>query len=540
MNTPGKKFITVGQRCAETCLWRILCWLKSALAGVCALPEFGRYFTGYCHKIIHIKYQRQLFALKISVGITVLYFISTVRGLISTAFPVVLRRLGVVFTAQFYQIVFQTKLRFRSLLRRDITCPEVILSIVFLSFFALSQTNYLRAQEEKQSPRRGQGVEERNQKALDPLGVRAGGFLLYPKFEFEEKFNSNIYAKSTNEKSDFITVASPSIEAKSNFNRHSLDLAIESDFGFHAKIDDENYQDFAASAKGRIDVISEFKVNIGANFNRKHEPRGSPDDEGSKKPTIYRQSSVNIDATYKPNRASISLDWKADKFDYDDASKASGTAINNDDRDKSEYVTSLRLGYDVFPENEAFVKAEYNIRKFVDPLDDTGLNRDSNGYRISAGTTIDLTGLMEGEFSVGYMSQSYDDAQLPGISAPFIDGKIDWHITPLSTLTGKVGRSTVDTTSASSPGYVDTKLNIDLKHELFRNQIIGAGMNYSLADYKGIDRTDHTLEFSANSDIKLNRNAFLRLNLTYRKRDSNLNVNDFDETVIALMLGIQF
>ncbi|MBO33641.1 MAG: hypothetical protein CMM74_11810 [Rhodospirillaceae bacterium] len=50
--------------------------------------------------------------------------------------------------------------------------------------------------------------------------------------------------------------------------------------------------------------------------------------------------------------------------------------MNNDDRDAENYVSSLRLGYEMMPEHEAFILAEYNLRKFEDNVDDIGLNRE--------------------------------------------------------------------------------------------------------------------------------------------------------------------
>jgi hypothetical protein len=75
-------------------------------------------------------------------------------------------------------LILQFRYRCRRMLKSDISRPEVILSTLFLSLLVLSQTNFLRAQEEKQNPRRGQGVDERSRKEFDAVGIRAGGFIV--------------------------------------------------------------------------------------------------------------------------------------------------------------------------------------------------------------------------------------------------------------------------------------------------------------------------------------------------------------------------
>ena len=41
---------------------------------------------------------------------------------------------------------------------------------------------------------RGQSVTERPRPELDPLGIHAGGFFIYPRAELDQVYNDNIYA----------------------------------------------------------------------------------------------------------------------------------------------------------------------------------------------------------------------------------------------------------------------------------------------------------------------------------------------------------
>src|SRR5690348_6969052 len=69
---------------------------------------------------------------------------------------------------------------------------------------------------------RGQTVTERPRPELDPLGVHAGSFFIYPRVELDQLYNDNIYAAGSNRVDDFITVLSPSVDVKSNWSNHAL------------------------------------------------------------------------------------------------------------------------------------------------------------------------------------------------------------------------------------------------------------------------------------------------------------------------------
>ncbi|MCI0430482.1 MAG: outer membrane beta-barrel protein, partial [Rhodospirillales bacterium] len=47
---------------------------------------------------------------------------------------------------------------------------------------------------EQPEPERAQSVFERPRPDYDPLGIRAGGFLIYPQVELGEAYNDNIFA----------------------------------------------------------------------------------------------------------------------------------------------------------------------------------------------------------------------------------------------------------------------------------------------------------------------------------------------------------
>ena len=120
---------------------------------------------------------------------------------------------------------------------------------------------------------RGDTVATRARPELDPLGIRAGAFLVFPELTIEEIYNDNIFAENGDETDDFITSLRPEVTVESNWSRHALAIAGGGDFGFYAQNSDENYQDWFAATNGRFDVSRD--VGAVPRWRRSPAPRGA-------------------------------------------------------------------------------------------------------------------------------------------------------------------------------------------------------------------------------------------------------------------------
>ena len=89
----------------------------------------------------------------------------------------------------------------------------------------------------------------------DPLGIRAGGFLIFPSFTVNGDYNDNIFADDENEESDFVFTYSPRVEVRSNFPRHSLNWTVETDIGQYVDNTDENFWDYGTELSGRLEQL---------------------------------------------------------------------------------------------------------------------------------------------------------------------------------------------------------------------------------------------------------------------------------------------
>lgn len=388
--------------------------------------------------------------------------------------------------------------------------------------------------------RRGETVTGRKRPELDPLGVRVGSFFVFPKLELEESYSDNIFADNASAQSDFITRILPSLRIESDWGNHALSLEGGADVGRYLDNTDEGFEDFRFGASGRVDVRRSTNVRARVTYQALHEDRGSPDDVSGVEPTEFDEFSANIAGFHNFGRVNVTLGGTIDRFDFDDVATSSGTVINNDDRDRDDVEGSLRLGYEIVPDYEAFIRGAYNFRDYNSDLDDSGFNRDSNGYEVVAGLEADFGGIVFGDFFVGYRSQDFDDALFNTVGAPIVGADITWNVTPLTTIVGTASRLIRETTQADVSSRFLTTVGLSADHELLRNLLLGAHASFSHDDFEGIDRTDLIYRAGVNAKYMLNRYFYVSGGYDFRMRDGESSADDFTEDMIFVRLQAQY
>lgn len=394
--------------------------------------------------------------------------------------------------------------------------------------------------------RRGESVLNRDRPNFDPLGARVGSFVVKPRLRLDGEFNDNIFATDTGEQSDFITTVSPNVVVQSDWGNHMLRFQGGADIGRYLDSNSENFEDYRIGADGRLDVTRRTKIRGGVGYRRDHERRSSPDDVSGIEPTIFDVLSATLEASQTFNRLTVTLGGVFDRYNFDDVARANGTVINNDDRDRDQIEGSAKLAYEIAPRYQAFVRGAYNVRNYDTAVDDNGVNRDSDGYEMVGGVSVDFGGITFGDFYAGYRSQKYDDSRLATASGPVVGADVTWNVTPLTTVVGSLSRVIRESTSrdantgAFASGRFFTTVGLSVNHELLRNVILGADISASQDDFEGIDRTDNIYRAGVNAKYLLNRYASLGGEYRFRMRNSDVNSADFSENVFLLRLQVQY
>jgi hypothetical protein len=391
---------------------------------------------------------------------------------------------------------------------------------------------------------RGQTVRGRPRPDYDPQGLPVGGFTLFPELVVAPLFDDNVFRDEGDAESDIVTVFSPTVLLESNWANHALNFEAGADIGKYIDFDDEDFEDYRFNADGRLDVTRDTVLRLSGGLVHGHQGRGDPDDPaGSLEPSQFDRYSGAAQASHRMGRFTGILSGGVRRTDFDDVPRlGGGLDINNDDRDSVFYDASAQVNYEIVPDYSAFVRLGSFWTDFDDALDDSGVDRDSNGYDAVAGMEVDFGGIVFGDFFAGYTYTERDDPSLDNMDGFNVGADITWNVTRLTTITGTVTREVRDTTLGGASGSFATEVGLQVDHELLRNLIVSANASGRQNDYEGIDRTDYDLVGGVSVDYFINRYFFVGALYEHRERLSGGDAegNEFGVNIAGVRAGAQF
>ncbi len=393
----------------------------------------------------------------------------------------------------------------------------------------------------------GETVTSRQRPELDPLGIRAAGFLIYPSLAVSEQYNDNIRADVDGEEvDDFITVIRPGVKVNSDWNNHALNFRADANIAKYADNGDEDYENYTFGTDGRLDITRNQSLFANALYSHLTQNRGDPDDPRGRFQTEYDLYTITGGYNHRFNRLSVRLEGAGAQYDYDDVTADDGSTIDQDVRDRTDAIGTLRAAYELSPGYSAFLLGSYNNRSYdIERDPDDGTQRSSDGYEVALGAELALTGVTTGELYVGYRSQFYDDPNLDTIDGITGGASIYWNVTTLTTITGKVERTVEDTTFITNvgrtpaSGYFRTRYGFIVDHELLRNLLLQASLFGIQEDFSGIDRTDDRLLATVGATYLMNRYLDLSIGYRYTDRSSDISDNDFSQNTATLTLNVK-
>lgn len=386
----------------------------------------------------------------------------------------------------------------------------------------------------------------------DPKGLPLGSFRLFGELELDEAYNDNIYATPSGQAGklgSFVQLIKPSLSLKSDWNRHALNFFAKGNFGLYSATNLNNFTDYGLGTDGRYDVDGAgSNAYAGVSFNHNHEDPGTPNAaSGAVSPNLYDQISGNIGYLQKFSRLSLRADGRIDNYNYLNVGSgpSTGIAISNFDRNRTEFREALRVGYEFSPSLQAWVRGSMNQRNYQNSPDSNGFYRNSNGFDVVGGVSVDLGGITSFEAFVGYLHQNYVDSRFPTLSAPTFGLTGYWN--PMRELMVKpfIRRTVEEATLINSSSYVNTAAGLDVDYKMRPNVTLSAHGDYSVAAYNVINSTstvqnDQYWTFRASAQYFLTENFWVGPMYQYVTKNSNIVNTGYDQNVVMLKLGARF
>ena len=191
---------------------------------------------------------------------------------------------------------------------------------------------------------------------------------------------------------------------------------------------------------------------------------GSPNVQaGLSRFPIYTTLGGSLGVLQRFNRVEVAVKGTAERTEYQDSVFTDGTTQSNADRDYNRYAILMRTSYDLMPGIKPFVETGADTRRYDLKIDAGGLERDSNGWNVRAGSTFAFYRLLTGEIAVGYLQRNYVDPTLQPIQGPTLDAALVYAFSALTNV--KLTASTVvgETTVAGTSGVFTRNAGIEAR-----------------------------------------------------------------------------
>jgi hypothetical protein len=373
----------------------------------------------------------------------------------------------------------------------------------------------------------------------EPLGIRAGSFILRPAIDVSGGYDSNPERAPSGKSSSFYVVA-PELKAVSDWERHQFRASLRGSYDGYTELTSLNRPFFESILDGRIDVTSQTRVELQNRFQYSVDLPGSPNFETDvAHPTPYTNLGGTAGLFHRFNRLEIGGKASIDRTQYDDSELTDGTIVSNEDRNFSTYGLELRGSYEWSPGIRPFVAVAIDKRVYDLSSDAGGVQRDSRGLTPRIGSTFELSRQLTGEVSVGYLTRTYEDPQLQDINGIIADASLIWTATALTKFTFTAQSSVYESIDPEVSGVLARDVGVQVDHA-FRDWLIGTlKFGYGLDDYVGTTQVDNRFSAAAGLTYKMNRNAQWKGEIRREQRTSNVVGDDYTANIFLLGLRLQ-
>ncbi len=377
-----------------------------------------------------------------------------------------------------------------------------------------------------------------NPSAIDGgRGLRLRSFVLTSLYEAGADYTDNVFASSTNKRSDRIYTLNTSLALQSDWVRHSLRLSLDSARTFFEKNPSEDTVTLNTQGQLRIDIRRDTTLDLRTEFILDQEARGSVDlNANATSPTDIYRFNASAALNKRFNRVSVRLRGGFQSNEFDDTPLSNDTVEDNSDRNNYEADTSLRVGYDVSPRLGVFSELTYAKTVFDRQVDNNGDIRGSQSYGANAGVTVEFSGLLNGEFSVGYRQAMFEDASFSDVDALVANAAFTWTPSQLTVVTTNLSTDLGQTTLSGSSGSIRRTASVGVTHAWRENIDLNARAAIDFEDFNEISLNETTYNLSFGIDYTLGRNMTLGARYRYQKFDSSTAGADYDVNSVGVRL----
>lgn len=379
-------------------------------------------------------------------------------------------------------------------------------------------------------------VAERRFNSFEPKGLNIGKMILYPAFEAETEYTSNVLRQNKDKKSDKILTLRPGLSGVLPLGDHRIGFNAQAEHKRYADHDSQNHNNYSGHINGQFAVNDHAVIHTKLHASYRHQDRlnlsasDMPD-----RPLAVDRKGFLTQLILKPSRIEWQLTAAITETTYEDGkSLTDGTNIIYRDRDRKNYEAGIKTVFNTGTRWKPFLgfsinRAVFERRDYVAGAGFSGVNQNHTQYAAITGFEIEPTDKLHGAMRFGYGYETPDDSTLDSGSTGLVDIDLTYLYSPLTNFNISAARFFSDDTNAAQ-SIIETRLSASVIHELTRQWVLQAGIDYRMREFRNTNEEDNTLISLLSADYKMNDRIRLGAEITHLSRESNRDNGDVDET----------
>jgi hypothetical protein len=353
-----------------------------------------------------------------------------------------------------------------------------------------------------------------------PIGIRAGNFIIKPGFEVVSIYDNNIFRTPSAAVKDWITDVKPGIGVQSNWNRHSVAFGALGDIGTYKNNSRLNYTDYGLMASGQYDITYETDLIASVTRDKRHEGVGSLTSVNGDKPVSYTKNAEQLQFNRTLGLIKLIVTGRNENVSLSNDTSGSGILAADDLTERNDKSLSATLRFESMPGNNVFLTGTYDVSHYN--IAGTG-EASSKGSNIRSGIDYNNGGNLDGSIYGGYLLRSYSGG-LNDTTDPYFGCTVNWNITHLTTLSLALDKTFNQSTVTGAAGIVQTSRKATL-HQGFTTRVSGE-FSLGLDDNDYIGGTENNLQTKVKSASLSGLYQFsdklgMRVGYTREDRDSD-------------------
>ncbi len=324
----------------------------------------------------------------------------------------------------------------------------------------------------------GPKVLARPRPLYDPIGVRAGDFLLYPHFDLGVGYDSNVLGGNPAQGS-WLLGTHGSVLANSDWSRNSLGAYVGIDNRRALNLPSQSRTDWTGSFGGTLDVGRD-RLTLAAAHLSLHQDRTSIDALPTDQPVAYQVNDFRTNFVHTFDRLSVTPSLEVFSYRFGSATIL-GVPTPQSDRDRNVLQSGVAASYEVAPERAVMVVVRGLGSIYTSPQPGAP-SRNSDGV-------VALSGINYGSANWGlrllggWEQRNFQAPQYQSHGAAVAEMDANWSPSGLTTITGTLTRSIEDAAQEGVAGYTYTSARLEIDHEYLRNVLLHGGASVQRADF---------------------------------------------------------